>query len=133
MSGSLGKLYRDGEDIIREGELGDCMYAIQEGKADVFVRRDGEEVLLRTAAQGEIVGEMAILQRVVRSATVRARGDVRALTVDKKNFLARINEDPSIAFRVLEQMSHRIRELSEEVARLRGNDARESPPQPTGT
>ena len=119
-SGTLGKLYRDGEDLIREGELGDCMYVIQEGKADVLVNRDGEEVLLRTATKGEIVGEMAILQRVVRSATVRARGDVHALTVDKKNFLTRINEDPSIAFRVLEMMSHRIRELSDEVARLKG-------------
>ena len=119
-SGTLGKLYRDGEELIREGELGDCMYVIQEGKADVFVTRDGEEVLLRTASKGEIVGEMAILQRVVRSATVRARGDVHALTVDRKNFLTRINEDPSIAFRVLEMMSHRIRELSDEVARLKG-------------
>ena len=91
-SGALGKLYRDGEDLVREGELGDCMYVIQEGKADVLVRRDGEEVLLRTASKGEIIGEMAILQRVVRSATVRARGDLHALTVDKKNFLTRIND-----------------------------------------
>jgi CRP-like cAMP-binding protein len=40
------------------------------------------------------------------------------LTVDKKNFLRRINEDPSLAFRLVESMSRRIRDLSNEIARL---------------
>jgi CRP-like cAMP-binding protein len=40
------------------------------------------------------------------------------LTVDKKNFMRRVHEDPSLAFRLVETMSHRIRELGEEVARL---------------
>jgi CRP-like cAMP-binding protein len=39
--------------------------------------------------------------------------------VDKKNFLRRINEDPSIAFRLVESMSRRVRELSRELAELR--------------
>ncbi|MHC4550780.1 MAG: cyclic nucleotide-binding domain-containing protein [Planctomycetota bacterium] len=119
-SGALGKVYRDGEDIIRQGEVGDCMYVILEGRARVLVEEGGREVTLRTANTGEILGEMAIFERVVRSATVRAEGDVRVLTVDKKTFLRRINEDPSLAFRIVETMSKRIRELSAEVARLRG-------------
>ncbi|MCK5407408.1 MAG: cyclic nucleotide-binding domain-containing protein, partial [Candidatus Krumholzibacteria bacterium] len=64
-------------------------------------------------------GEMAIFEREVRSASVRARGEARVLTLDKKNFLRRINEDPSLAFRIVQAMSGRIRELSKEVARLR--------------
>ena len=66
-------------------------------------------------------GEMAIFDRDVRSATVRALGDARVLTVDKKNFMRRVHEDPSLAFRLVETMSRRIRELGEEVARLQKN------------
>ena len=45
--GELGKTYADGEVIIAEGDEGDCMYVIQEGKADVYVQRDGEEITIR--------------------------------------------------------------------------------------
>ena len=51
---------------------------------------------------------------------MRALGEVRVLTVDKKNFLKRIHEDPSLAFRVVQTMSRRVRELSDELARLKG-------------
>ena len=117
--GDLGKVYRDGETLVRQGDAGDCMYVIQEGQAEIYMERDGKEILLRTAQAGEIIGEMAIFERVVRSATVRAKGDMRALTVDKRNFLKRINEDPSLAFRLVKLMSKKIREMSDEVARLR--------------
>jgi CRP-like cAMP-binding protein len=72
------------------------------------------------AQEGELIGEMAIFERHVRSATVRALGEVRVLTVDKKNFLKRIHEDPSLAFRVVQTMSQRVRELSDELARFKG-------------
>jgi CRP-like cAMP-binding protein len=117
--GDLGKVYRDGEVLVRQGDAGDCMYVIQEGQAEIYMERDGKEVLLRTASAGEVIGEMAIFERVVRSASVRAKGDMRALTVDKRNFLKRINEDPSLAFRLVKLMSRKIRDMSDEVARLR--------------
>lgn len=117
--GDLGRVYRDGEILVRQGEAGDCMYVIQEGQAEIYVERDGKEILLRTAKAGEVIGEMAIFERVVRSASVRAKGDMRALTVDKRNFLKRINEDPSLAFRLVKLMSAKIREMSDEVARFR--------------
>ena len=126
-SGALGKLYRDGEVIVRQGEPGRAMYVIQEGTVDIIVERDGREVLLRTAGAGEIVGEMAIVDQEVRSATVRVKGEARILTVDKKTFLRRITEDPSLAFRVVEIMSRRIRELSREVAALMAQVEARSP------
>lgn len=121
--GDLGRVYRDGEILVRQGEAGDCMYVIQEGQAEIFVEREGKEVLLRTADAGEVIGEMALFERVVRSASVRAKGNLRALTVDKRNFLKRINEDPSLAFRLVKMMSAKIREMSEEVARLRSESS----------
>jgi CRP-like cAMP-binding protein len=118
-TGTLGRVYEDGEALVRQGEIGDAMLVIQEGEVEIVLERHGLETVLRTAGAGEMVGEMAIFLHEVRSATVRAKGQVRALTVDRKNFLRRINEDPSIAFRLVETMSRRVRELSEEVALLR--------------
>lgn len=120
-SGELGKIYHNGELIICEGEVGNCMYVIQEGQVEVLIKReDDREVRLGVRKEGEFIGEMAIFDRDVRSASVRALGEARVLTVDKKNFMRRVHEDPSLAFRLVETMSHRIRELSEEVARLKG-------------
>jgi CRP/FNR family cyclic AMP-dependent transcriptional regulator len=119
-TGELGKIYQDGENIVCQGEIGDCMYVIQEGQVEVISESSGEEVRLAIRGAGEFFGEMAIFERTVRSATVRALGPARILTIDKKKFLRRIQEDPTLAFRIVEIMSRRIRELSEEVSQLKG-------------
>ena len=118
--GELGRLYQDGETILRQGEAGECMYVIQEGEAKILVEQDGKEIHVRTAGPGEILGEMSIFDKELRCASVRAAGPVRALTVDKRTFLTRVHEDPSLAFRIVQSMSRRIRELTAEVARLKG-------------
>ncbi len=119
-TGELGKIYQDGEIIVRQGEVGNCMYVIQEGQVEIISENNGEEVRLAIRGEGEFFGEMAIFERTVRSATVRALGQARILTIDKKKFFRRIQEDPTLAFRIVEIMSSRIRELSEEVSQLKG-------------
>jgi len=116
--GALGRDYEDGEIIVRQGDVGDSMFVIQEGQIEVLKETDGRETRLRIADEGEFMGEMAIFERVNRTATLRAMGRVRILTIDKKNFLRRVHEDPSLAFRIVKTMSRRIRELSDEIARL---------------
>jgi len=116
---AFGRFYRDGEVIACQGEEGDCMFVVQEGEVDILVNDNGTEVLLRTAGRNEVLGEMAIFEKKPRSATIRARGRARVLSLDKRNFLRRINEDPSLAYRMIETSSRRVRELSEEVVALR--------------
>jgi len=116
--GELGKTYEDGEIIIQQGDEGNCMYVIQEGQVEVILENEGQEIKVGVRDPGEFIGEMAIFDRDVRSATIRSLGQSRVLTVDKKNFLRRVHEDPSLAFRLVEIMSKRIRELGEEVTRL---------------
>jgi CRP-like cAMP-binding protein len=117
-TGELGRVYEDGEVIVRQGDVGDCMYVIQDGEVEIISEENEDEILLATRGDGDFIGEMAIFDRDVRSATVRAKGKVRILTVDKKNFMRRIHEDPSLAFRIVETMSHRLRELQTEFTRL---------------
>jgi CRP-like cAMP-binding protein len=119
VTGGLGKVYRDGENIVHQGDVGDCMYVIQTGQAEAIQEREGKEVRLAVLGEGDVFGEMALFERMPRSATVRALGDVRVLTIDKKTFLRRVHEDPSLAFRILQKMSYRIRELDTELVRLK--------------
>lgn len=117
--GVLGREYSDGEVICRQGEPGDHMYVVQAGRAVVTHEEGGAEVVVGELTAGDVFGEMAIFERQPRSATVRARGKTRVLTLDKRAFLRRVHEDPSLAFRILQTMSQRIRHLDEELSRLR--------------
>ena len=60
------------------------MYVIQEGMAEVVNETDRGEVLIALRGKGQFFDEMAIFEQELRSATVRAMGDARVLTIDKK-------------------------------------------------
>lgn len=117
--GELGKVYGPGEVIVRRGEIGECMYVIQSGRAEVVTESDGMEFRLAELGEGDIFGEMALFEKEVRSATVRPLGEVRVLTVDKRLFLRKIHDDPSFAFRIMQRMSRRIRELNDKLMCLK--------------
>jgi CRP/FNR family cyclic AMP-dependent transcriptional regulator len=120
VGGALGKVYADREVIISQGESGDCMYVVQGGRVEVLQDslKGGEQHLAFLEA-GDFFGEMAVFEKEIRSATVRAAGDARVLRIDKKALLTRIREDPLLAVNLLKTMSHRIRHLNEEISRHR--------------
>ena len=124
---ALGKLYADGEVIVRQGDTGDCMFTIQEGRLEVLADQPGGgQRRIGIMEQGAIFGEMAIFEKEVRSATVRALGPARVLTIDKRTFLSRVQEDPSLAFNLVRMMSQRIRKLTAALSEAAPHDA----PQP---
>jgi CRP-like cAMP-binding protein len=115
----LGRTYKDGEIICREGEEGKGMYVIQSGKVEVMKKVPDGEFPITTLNKGEIFGEMALFDLLPRSATVRASGEAVVLSIDKKGFFAKVSEDPTLAFNILESMSRRIRALNNELAKLK--------------
>ena len=122
-TGALGKLYHDGDIIVRQGEEGSCMYVIQRGEVEVLLKKGDKDVCVAVLREGDFFGEMALFGREVRSATVRAKGEVTALTLEKKSFLRRVHEDPSLAFSILEKMSQRIRNLNTQLNKALGRRA----------
>ena len=114
--GALGKEYFGGEPIVQQGEIGDCMFVVQSGQVEVVQKVDEGEQRLAVLDTGDFFGEMALFEREVRSATVRALSDARVLKVDKKTLLRRIKEDPLLAVNLLQTMSHRIRDLNAGLA-----------------
>ena len=115
LNNSLGKVYQDGEVILRKGDPGDFMFVIQEGQVEVLGELNGQEVRLTVAQAGDVIGEMAIFERQTRSATVRALGKARVLTIDEKIFLRYVHQDPSLAYQLLKMMSNRVRKLNSQV------------------
>ena len=114
--GALGTLYADGDVIVQAGDMGDCMYVVQSGKVEVIQETAQGEQRLAVLKTGDFFGEMAVFEREVRSATVRAFGEARALKVDKKTLLRRIKEDPLLAVNLLQTLSQRIRDLNASLA-----------------
>ena len=116
----LGKLYADGEVVVRQGEVGDYMFVIQEGQLAVLKEHEGSPaVRVAVLNKGDIFGEMAIFEQEIRSATVQAMGEAQVLTVDKRTFLRRVQEDPTLAFNLVRMMSQRIRNVNAEIGERR--------------
>ena len=119
----LGRTYHKGEVIIRQGEKGENMYVLQSGQVEVIREnpdKNGEKLSTKVLGEGSFFGMVPLFERrdgaaIVRS-TVRALGDVQVVTVDRKTLFRKINEDPSIAYQILETMSRRITELEEMVS-----------------
>ncbi len=112
---SLGKDYKDGSIIFAEDSVGKEMYIIISGKVKIIKEKDTVETILATLEEGEFFGEMSLFDNNPRSATVKAIGNVKLLEINQKNFLKKISKDPSLAFRILEKMSQRIRITDEKI------------------
>ena len=121
-SGALGREYKGGDVIVRQGEMGDCMYVIQEGEVEVVRVDNGSIIRLAVLGRGDFFGEMSVFEKEVRSATVRALDRVRVITVDKKTFMRRIQEDPTLAFRIFQTMASRIKQLNEELVAIKSEN-----------
>jgi CRP-like cAMP-binding protein len=124
MNEVLGRVYQPGENIVCEGDVGECMYVIQKGEAEVLRDVDGVPTPVDRMGEGDIFGEIAIVEQTVRSSTVRALTEVHALTIDRRTFLSRVREDPTLALNILRVMAGRVRRLDTEIARLRQQSAR---------
>ena len=77
----------EGTDIVREGEVGDRLYIVKEGEAEVVARGEGErEFEVATLSKNDYFGEIALLRDVPRTATVRSRGPVELYSLGRDDF-----------------------------------------------
>ena len=109
-------VHADGEVIAEQGESGDEMYVVVSGEIRVLVKADGEspvEVARRRA--GESVGEMAIISRTSRMASLIAAGDVRTLAIDRRRFERILRDRPEVSLAVMGVLCSRLRESSGSV------------------
>ncbi len=109
------RTYSDGEVIGAEGDLGDEMHVVLDGAVRV-VRRDAGTIARRVA--GDAVGEMAVITRAPRVASLIAEGDVRTLRVGLREFEAMIRERPDIALAVMRVLAERLGAMTADASRV---------------
>ena len=108
--------YAEGDVLFEQGDAGDAAYIIIGGKADVVVDTPGGPLIVATLGENEIVGEIAILCDVPRTATVKAKTEVTTLRITKDLFFSLVVEFPQIAVEIMRELAHR---LEVTTARLR--------------
>ena len=113
--------YNAGDVIVQEGEPGSDMYVIKEGQATVYSGYGTwEEKKLAVLEKGKIFGEMSLLEYYPRSATVEATGDGVAVTrISREEFDDFLLNDPEQVFTIMENLSSRLRDLTEEYSGAR--------------
>ena len=100
--------YDAGEVIEKEGESAVAFYLITGGSVEV---RKGEK-LVSKLGRGQFFGEMALIDKKPRSATVTAAEPAKCLVMPVWNFRATIQRDPKIAMAVMKELARRLRETT---------------------
>jgi CRP/FNR family transcriptional regulator, cyclic AMP receptor protein len=114
----------DGERLFRQGDFGDAAYIILNGSADVLVETPGGAVKVAQLTRNDIIGEIAILCDVPRTATVVAAGDLATLKVSKDGFFHLVTQFPQIGVEVMHELASRLHHTTQALtaARARLND-----------
>lgn len=103
--------FRAGQSLVSEGDPGGRMYIIRAGRVKVVVSGRTR----RTEGSGAIIGELSVLDRGPRTATVVAEGLVDAWSMSSTTFLSILTEYPSIARAVLRSMATKLRETDKSL------------------
>jgi CRP/FNR family cyclic AMP-dependent transcriptional regulator len=98
----------EGAYVFREGDGGDCVYFVIEGELEVIKESavDGKEgVVISTLSKGQSIGEMSVIEKTPRSATVRARTPTTVLTLSADGFDIILEKHPKIGIKILKGIS----------------------------
>jgi signal transduction histidine kinase len=99
-----------GEWLMREGEMGEALYIVLEGNIEITKHSGEQDVALAVRGPGEVIGEMALLERAPRSASGRAISapHSRLLKIDKEAFKQVLSANPSAALTLLHTFNLRL-------------------------
>jgi signal transduction histidine kinase len=113
-----------GEELFHEGDEGNNAYVIKQGEIEIIKESNGREVLLAVQSGGRVIGEMALLESMPRTATARARSNVVLYAIQKKELDQLMNSSPSAMQSLFRTILGRLREnqvhlsQSEKMAQL---------------
>jgi CRP/FNR family cyclic AMP-dependent transcriptional regulator len=101
----------EGQVVFSKGDPAKHLYVVQKGEVEIV---DGDRVL-ETLKEGDIFGEMGLVDGGMRSAGARARLQSVVIAVDEKRFFRMVSHTPFFALQVMRVMSARLRTMNERV------------------
>jgi CRP/FNR family transcriptional regulator/CRP/FNR family cyclic AMP-dependent transcriptional regulator len=105
--------------IVEEGLAGDYMYVIREGRVKVTkLSEDGREKILEFLDAGSFFGEMALLDRAPRIASVKTLKPVKLLALSRTDFLNLLRKSPDLALAVIQELCKRLRTVDDQASAL---------------
>ncbi|MGB8995885.1 MAG: cyclic nucleotide-binding domain-containing protein [Pseudonocardiaceae bacterium] len=117
-TGEAELVFPDGDDIVREGDVGHDMFIVQSGQVRISKRKIHGEVVLATLDKGDFFGEMSLLESLPREATAHAVGETRLLVLSRGGLLFRLRRDPTFALEMLNHLSSRLRAVQARLIAL---------------
>jgi CRP/FNR family transcriptional regulator, cyclic AMP receptor protein len=100
--------FEPGKVLCKEGDIGQEFFVIVDGTTDVT--RNGKHLAARSG--GDFVGEIALLEKTTRTATVTAKTPVRLFVLTRQEFHQLVRENPSVERKILRALARRVVELS---------------------
>lgn len=106
--------HTEGETIIKKGDIGNSMFLIRKGKVKVH---DGEKIFA-VLHENDIVGELALLAPVPRTATVTATDNLVLFKIEREYFMDLLYEEPELMHGIMEVLVNRIVDLNDKIRSL---------------
>ncbi len=108
--------YRKGVTVFLHGDPGRDLYVIESGSVKIcMTTADGKEITLAILAGGEFFGELALMDGEPRSSDAVTMEDCQFLLLERTEFMQFVAEHPSVAHRIIEVLSRRLRDNNELV------------------
>jgi CRP-like cAMP-binding protein len=107
--------YAAGQELFHQGDVGDAMYVILGGSADVLLETPNGQIRVAELRKDNFVGDMALLGDVPRTATIRAREPLTTLKISKDMFYRLVSEIPQLAIAMLRELAHRLEDTNQKL------------------
>jgi CRP/FNR family transcriptional regulator, cyclic AMP receptor protein len=111
--------YLSGDELFHQGDYGDAAYIILEGEANVLVDTPQGAVKVATLGRNDIIGEIAVLCDVPRTATVVAQSNLETLRVSKDGFFHLVTQFPQVAIEVMSEIASRLHHTTQALTDAR--------------
>jgi CRP-like cAMP-binding protein len=120
--------FDNGQVLFHEGDDGDDMYIIQSGRVAIKKKVKDSDTTLAVLEKGDFFGEMAILERMPRSATAEVIEEGDLIVISGEMFGDMIKANPEIAVRMLRKQSIRLRETNRQLESVMAHGGISAPP-----
>ena len=107
--------YAAGQELFHQGDVGDAMYVILAGSADVLLETPNGQIRVAELKKNSFVGDIAILSDVPRTATIKACEPLTTLKISKDMFYRLVAEFPQMAIEMMRELAHRLEDTNQKL------------------